>query len=91
MAVGNAAIAGVVGDEEGGLGILCDGNLACEAEPAGNLRSGASNRGRAHTLEPEGEKPSHDGNDRNHDQQLDKREGAALRRWANRKRDLRQI
>ena len=90
MAVGNAAIAGVVGDEESRLGVLGDCNLPCKAETTGNLRGGSSNRGRAHALEPKGEKPSHYGNDRNHDQQLDEREAAVLRWSANRKTIWRQ-
>jgi hypothetical protein len=82
MAVGNASIASVVGNEERRLGVLGDRNLPREAEPAGNLRGGSSNRGRTHALETKGDKACHDRNDCDHDQQFDERESAVPRRGA---------
>jgi hypothetical protein len=71
MAVGNASIVSVVGDEERRLGVLGDRNLTRKAQPAGNLRGSPSNRRRAHALQRDSEKACHDGNNGYDNQQLD--------------------
>lgn len=65
----------LVGNEQGGVGVFCDGNLPGKAHSAHDLIGGVLHGRGAHALHGEGREADHHADNGHHDQKLDKGEG----------------
>ena len=74
-AVGGKSGAGLISDEEGGLGIFGNGDLAGEAESAHDLIGSVLDGGGAHAGNGEGREADHHADNGDDDQKLDQGDG----------------